>query len=140
MACIVTNRCFQVSLAFMMGAGCGTYDLNVNTFAEGCEEFDFENPSEEGLELQSSDGAIPAFSVVHTGVEGACDAEFAPETMVEGREISVREFWVEGDVEACTICWSVGIEIKDPPQGEFEVVWYLGDSAESYGQVTFEVD
>ena len=140
MVCIVTRRGLHVSLALFVGAGCGSYDLNVNSFAEGCEEFDFEDPNEENLELQSTEGAIPAYSVVHTGVEDACDAEFSPEIAIDGKEISVREFWTAGDVEVCSICWSVGIEIKDPPEGEFVVVWYLEDSEESYGQVTFEVD
>jgi len=125
-----------VFMLFWFIIGCAT-ELRILTDQPGCEDVDFNEPTEELIQYLVSDVGV---EVSHTNTETYCDAVFEPEFISDGNVIEVYEYWSTPEDTSCTTCFSPRIVIQDPPPGVYEVRWYIGDDAIPFDIVEIGVD
>ncbi len=122
-------------LPLLLLVGC-MESISIQVDTPPCENYDFDNPPEDGLEANLNEGD---WQVYRVGVFQGCDDIFDPEVQGNGRSITVREYWVEQTEDDCELCFFPSIFIQDPASGVYEVEWYEGDATEPVDVLTFEV-
>ena len=117
-------------LVLWMALGCSA-PLYIDYSQLGCDEYDFEDPSQSQLTTTQSGADV---LVSRINVVAGCDALFAPELSSDGSSIAVREYWSQSSAD-CETCFSPTITIEDAPSRAIEVRWYLEDAADPFGTV-----
>ena len=125
-----------MGIIFLLLVACTPDRVVVVVSQPGCEDYDFDNPPAEALEVAQDSADL---SVQHVGVLGSCDAVFAPDVTSDGTTIEVHEVWTGDDPDPeCVVCWAPTVTLQDPPRGRYDFRWYEGDAA--FDTVSVEID
>lgn len=119
------------SLIALFLVGCGAIDLVPQSLP--CENVDL---NAEPYLIATEDGEDVLISRLPVFV-GDADV-FSPTFDFEGSTIFVYEGWNESEDSVDDVCRSATIRLVDPPQREFTVEWYLGDSVIPDYRFTFK--
>ena len=122
------NRLFLV-LAL---SACGPIDIRPE--AVPCENVDLAD--EPSLQVtRDGDDVLVSRLPIFVG-----DADvFSPDLMFDGNSILVTERWVENEESESDVCRSATLRLINPPQREFVVEWYLGNSVVPDERVRFKL-
>ena len=123
-------------LALLLLVSC-MESISIQIDTPPCENYDFDNPPEDGIEVHQEGGDWYAYRV---GVFQGCDDLFDPDVVGEKRRITVYEYWDARTEADCELCFQPTIILEQPGPGTYEISWYEGDQAEPIDVVTFEVE
>ncbi len=123
-------------LTLLLLVGC-TESISIQVDTPPCEDYDFANPPEDGIEV-SQEG--DDWHVYRVGVFQGCDDLFDPIIEGERNVISVYEYWNERTEDYCFACFYPTIVIEQPKEGVYEVGWYESGGATTIDVVSFEVE
>lgn len=102
---------------------CGVGELDVTSSAEGCTDYDFDDPEESALSSEV-DGSTALVWRTYVERENTDDV-FAPEIEGDAHILTVREKWQSGS-DAKATCIEPRITITGL-EGTLEVQWFTED-------------
>jgi hypothetical protein len=102
---------------------CGPISLEFLFENNGCENLDFDNPSDSEIILKEEDDDL---LVQRTMVFKSANAEFSPTYSSNDNEIYIREYW-DGE-EGTDFCWTPTVRIINPPTVDLEFWWYIEEN------------
>jgi hypothetical protein len=110
---------------------CGPGNVTVSSDAPFCSNWDFDDPVEPTMEIESTSTRI---TVTRLGVYAACDASFSPDIQPDGDHIAIYEAWDENEGDA-DCCFSPSVQLDMDRGGKFTIEWFAeGDNTATHSR------
>ena len=112
--------------------------LDISVEQQGCESLDQGEQPASVLVRKDEGNSITMY---RDWVFISSTAEFDPEFSQDGKDIEVREYWIDdGDAAGVETCFRPTIVLNNPESGKFSLFWYIGGDGTPFDNMEIDID